>query len=89
MCCSIGLTLVSNEMPGNEKPGRGAGFGIVNPEHVTAVRPYGDAVAVGTAIVDLLNRTPSAQQSSALSAYVTSLRAACDERARDTTVTPA
>jgi tryptophan synthase alpha chain len=65
------------------------GFGIARPEHVSAVRPHGDAVAVGSAIVDLLNRTAAEEQASALRAYVASLRTACDEPVRDATVTPA
>jgi tryptophan synthase alpha chain len=54
------------------------GFGIARPEHVRAVRPYGDAVVVGSAVADLIAAVPSDHLEEALRDYVASLCAACD-----------
>src|SRR5438093_2517250 len=53
------------------------GFGIARPEHIQRVRPYADAVAVGSAIADLLSATPPERQEEALGAYIRELRTAC------------
>jgi len=58
------------------------GFGIARPEHIVAVRPYAQAVVVGSAIADLLGAATPDERESTLGAYIRSLRAACEpERA--------
>lgn len=54
------------------------GFGIARPEHVAAVRPYAEAVVVGSSIVDLLGATSADRWESALQGYIAELRHACD-----------
>ncbi len=53
------------------------GFGISRPEHIRALRSHADAAIVGSAVVDVLERTPAAQREAALSHYVAELAAAC------------
>ncbi|MEA2639931.1 MAG: tryptophan synthase alpha chain [Chloroflexota bacterium] len=54
------------------------GFGISRPEHVRAVRPFADAVVVGSAVADLLDATPAASRETVLRRYMEELREACD-----------
>jgi tryptophan synthase alpha chain len=53
------------------------GFGIARPEHIAAVRPYADAVVVGSSVADLLGRTPPDRWEIDLRAYVAELSQAC------------
>jgi tryptophan synthase alpha chain len=53
------------------------GFGIARPEHIRAVRPHAQAVAVGSAIVDLLSAAEPDGRDEALATYLRSLREAC------------
>lgn len=52
------------------------GFGISHPDHVAAARGLADAVVVGSAIVDLVDRTPAAERVAAVERYVRTLVAA-------------
>lgn len=52
------------------------GFGISTPEHVRLVGEVADGVAVGSALVDLLDRTESATRAQVVEEYMRSLRAA-------------
>ena len=52
------------------------GFGISRPEHVAAVARIADGAAVGSGLIDLLERTPPAAQVTAVRAYASELRAA-------------
>jgi tryptophan synthase alpha chain len=54
------------------------GFGIARPEHVAAVRRYGQAVVVGSAIADLLAETPADDREAAFGTYIRSLREATE-----------
>ena len=54
------------------------GFGIARPEHIVAVRPYAEAVVVGSAIADLLGTARPDKRESALATYIRSLREACE-----------
>ena len=56
------------------------GFGVSRPEHVQALRQDADGAVVGSAIVDLMERTPPDQHAQALNAYAASLRAAAGPR---------
>lgn len=53
------------------------GFGIARPEHISAVRPYAQAVVVASAIADLLRATAPERWESQLATYLSDLRAAC------------
>lgn len=52
------------------------GFGISRPEHVAAVARIADGAIIGSALIDLLDRTPPPRQAAALRTYATELRAA-------------
>jgi tryptophan synthase alpha chain len=54
------------------------GFGIARPEHIAAVRPYADAVVVGSSIADLLGRATPDHWESDLRAYIAELSRACE-----------
>jgi len=56
------------------------GFGVSRPEHVQSLRQAADGAVVGSAIVDLLERTPAPQHAQALHHYAASLRAAAGPR---------
>ncbi len=49
------------------------GFGISGPEHVVAVKNLTDAVAIGSAFVDLLERSKPTDRDSAIRKYVGAL----------------
>jgi tryptophan synthase alpha chain len=52
------------------------GFGIARPEHVAAVRSHADAVAIGSAIADLLAEAGPQERESALATYLRAMREA-------------
>jgi tryptophan synthase alpha chain len=52
------------------------GFGIARPEHVAAVAQHADGAIVASALVDLLQNTPSDQRLEAARAYIRDLKAA-------------
>jgi tryptophan synthase alpha chain len=54
------------------------GFGIARPEHIAAVRPFADAVVVGSSIADLLGRTSREEWESVLGTYIAELSDACN-----------
>ena len=54
------------------------GFGISNAEHVRTVSTFADAAVVGSALVALVERTPSEQAAAAVGNFVRSLRGATD-----------
>ncbi len=53
------------------------GFGISRPEHIRMLRTHADAAIVGSAVADLLERTPAAEREAALARYVGELVDAC------------
>lgn len=53
------------------------GFGISRPEHIRALHGHADAAIVGSAVADLLERTPAAGREEALRRYIAELAAAC------------
>jgi tryptophan synthase alpha chain len=53
------------------------GFGISQPEHIRALRSHADAAIIGSAVADLLQRTPPAERATALGHYIAELAAAC------------
>ncbi len=52
------------------------GFGISRPEHVAAVARLADGAIIGSALIDLLDRTPPPRQAAALRTYAAEMRAA-------------
>jgi tryptophan synthase alpha chain len=54
------------------------GFGVSNAEHVKAVAKFADAAVVGSAIVALIEKTPSAEAAHAVGKFVRSLKGAED-----------
>jgi tryptophan synthase alpha chain len=56
------------------------GFGVSRPEHIAALRGHADAAIVGSAIIDLMDRTPPDQHAAALRDFAASLRAAAGPR---------
>ena len=50
------------------------GFGLSRPEHVRQVAAVADGAVVGSAIIDLLERTPPEQRAQAVAAYVREMR---------------
>ena len=52
------------------------GFGISRPEHVAELCSTADGVVVGSALVDLVDRTPPNSRVEAVQSFITSLRAA-------------
>jgi tryptophan synthase alpha chain len=50
------------------------GFGVSTPAHVAAVGEFADAAVVGSAIVGLVERTPTAEAARAVGDFVRSLR---------------
>jgi tryptophan synthase alpha chain len=50
------------------------GFGIATPEHVRAVTAYADGAIVGSAMVDLVHRTPAETRVEAASAFCRALK---------------
>jgi tryptophan synthase alpha chain len=51
------------------------GFGVSNAEHVKAVGEFADAAVVGSAIVQLIEKTDAAEAAAAVGRFVTGLRA--------------
>jgi len=51
------------------------GFGISNAEHVRAIAGFADAAVVGSAIVQLIERTPPAEAAAAVGKFIQELRA--------------
>jgi tryptophan synthase alpha chain len=51
------------------------GFGISNAEHVKAVGEFADAAVIGSALVQLIERTPPAEAANAVGRFVAGLRA--------------
>jgi tryptophan synthase alpha chain len=49
------------------------GFGISNADHVRAVNAFADAAVVGSAIVELIERTPPAEASKAVGRFIADL----------------
>ena len=84
-----GVTGARNEVP-EDLPGLVAairaraespvcvGFGISRPEHVSSLRGRSDAAIVGSAIIDVIDATPSEQQGAALEDFAAALRVAAD-----------
>ncbi len=52
------------------------GFGISRPEHVSQLTGLADAAVVGSALVDLVDKTPADQRYEAVRGYVASLKQA-------------
>jgi tryptophan synthase alpha chain len=52
------------------------GFGISNAKHVQAVAKFADAAVVGSAIVALIEKTPTAEAAEAVGKFVAELRGA-------------
>jgi tryptophan synthase alpha chain len=58
------------------------GFGISRPEHVKQIAPLVDIIVVGSAFIDLIDKTPAGQREQAVKEFVGSLaEAAKRERA--------
>jgi tryptophan synthase alpha chain len=51
------------------------GFGISNAEHVRAVGEFADAAVIGSALVALIEKTPSAEAAAAVGRFIGGLRA--------------
>jgi tryptophan synthase alpha chain len=52
------------------------GFGISTPDHVRRVAALADGAIVGSAIIDLIDRTPAPERETALTDFVRALKAA-------------
>ena len=50
------------------------GFGISNADHVKAVSEFADAAIIGSALVALIEKTPSAEAASAVGRFIAGLR---------------
>ncbi len=50
------------------------GFGLSTPEHIAEVTSYADAAAVGSALVNLIDKHPENEQPEAVRKYIASLR---------------
>ena len=51
------------------------GFGISRRDHLTAIAPHAEAAIVGSALIELLERTPPDEQLAAASAFIAHLKA--------------
>ena len=51
------------------------GFGISNAEHVKAVGEFADAAVIGSALVDLIEKTPKEEAANVVGRFVAGLRA--------------
>ncbi|HTI13545.1 MAG TPA: tryptophan synthase subunit alpha [Dictyobacter sp.] len=49
------------------------GFGISKPEHIVAVSKYAEGAVVGSALINLIDQQPEAEQTSAIKSYIKSL----------------
>ena len=56
------------------------GFGISQSRHVQALAPWADAAVVGSALIDLVERTPSGEREKAVREFVAGLKAAPSEK---------
>ena len=56
------------------------GFGISQSRHVQALAPWADAAVVGSALIDLVENTPSGQREKAVREFVAGLKAAPSEK---------
>jgi tryptophan synthase alpha chain len=50
------------------------GFGLSTPEHVAEVNTYAEGAVIGSALVDLVDQYPPAEQARAVRRYIASLR---------------
>ncbi|MFL5703570.1 MAG: tryptophan synthase subunit alpha [Ktedonobacteraceae bacterium] len=50
------------------------GFGLSTPEHVAEVTSYAEGAVIGSALVNLIDKYPSAEQTGAVRKYIESLR---------------
>jgi tryptophan synthase alpha chain len=51
------------------------GFGISNAEHVKAVGEFADAAVIGSALVGLIEKTPTEEAANVVGRFVAGLRA--------------
>lgn len=56
------------------------GFGISQNRHVQALAPWAEAAVVGSALIDLVDNTPSGQREEAVRDFVAGLKAAPSEK---------
>ncbi|MEI6222177.1 MAG: tryptophan synthase subunit alpha [bacterium] len=52
------------------------GFGIAKPEHVKALQGHADCAVVGSAVIELIKKTPAEKQLATVKSYIKSLKSA-------------
>ncbi len=53
------------------------GFGISKPAHIAALHGLADGVVVGSALIDLIDKTPPAERAGVVGAYIERMATAC------------
>ena len=53
------------------------GFGVSRPSHISTLSTIADGAVVASALIDLIDRTPTGERDAAIAAYVEELSASC------------